>query len=155
MRRIQTLNKCTGPLGWISTVAIFSHTIMLNDEASKTLYISFLQLLFDFVDVAWVEAHKGVPKSSEPKIHEGVLVFKCSDNLVPRCLSTLQKKKGFARSWHWKNEKPGPTKAWLQYWQNNFSSKRGDHNTIHPLSVLKAPRPYILKKLWWVSIFNS
>lgn len=48
---------------------------MLNDEASKTLYISFLQLLFDFVDVAWVEAHKGVAKSSEPKIHEGVLVF--------------------------------------------------------------------------------
>ena len=48
---------------------------MLNDEASKTLYISFLQMLFDFVDVAWVEAHKGVAKSSEPKIHEGVLVF--------------------------------------------------------------------------------
>ena len=65
---------------------------MLNDEASKTLYISFLQLLFDFFDVAWVEAHKGVAKSSEPKIHEGVLVFKCSDNLVPRCLSTLQEK---------------------------------------------------------------
>ena len=65
---------------------------MLNDEASKTLYISFLQLLFDFVDVAWVKAHKGVAKSSEPKIHEGVLVFKCSDNLVPRCLSTLQQK---------------------------------------------------------------
>ena len=63
---------------------------MLNDEASKTLYISFLQLSFDFVDVAWVEAHKGVAKSSEPKIHEGVWVFKCSDNLVLRCLSTLQ-----------------------------------------------------------------
>ena len=67
----------------------------------------------------------------------------------------LYKKMDFARSWHWKNEKPGPTKAWTQYWQNNFSSRRGDHNTIHPLSVLKAPRPYILKKLWWVSIFNS
>ena len=91
-RRFQTLNKCTGPLGWISTVAIFLYTILLKDEASKTLYISFLQLSFDFVDVAWVEAHKGVAKSSEPKIHEGVLVFKCSDNLVPRCLSTLQEK---------------------------------------------------------------
>ena len=68
---------------------------MLNDEASKTLYISFLQLLFDFVDVAWVEAHKGVAKSSEPKIHEGVLVFKCSDDLVPGCLSTLQEKGAF------------------------------------------------------------
>ena len=67
----------------------------------------------------------------------------------------LYKKMDFARSWHWKNEKPGPTKAWTQYWQNNFSSRRGDHNTIHPLSVLKAPRPYILKKWWWVNIFNS
>ena len=65
---------------------------MLNDEASRTLYISFLQLLFDFVDVAWVEAHKGVAKSSERKIHEGVWVSKCSDNLVLRCLSTLQEK---------------------------------------------------------------
>ena len=101
-RRIHTLNKCTGPLGWISTAAIFSHTIMVNDEASKTLYILFLQLLFDFVDVALVEAHKGVAKSSEPKIHEGVWVFKCSDNLVPRCFSTLQEKK---------NENLGPTKA--------------------------------------------
>ena len=70
----------------------FLADIMLNDEASKTLYVSFLQLLFDFVDVVWVEAHKGVAKSSEPKIHEGVLVFKCSDNLVLRCLSTLQQK---------------------------------------------------------------
>ena len=66
---------------------------MLNDEASKTLYISVLQLLFDFVDVALVDAHKGVAKSSEPKMHEGVLVFKCSDNLVPRWLSTLQEKR--------------------------------------------------------------
>ena len=72
-----------------------------------------------------------------------------------RGVLVLYNKKGFARSCHWKNEKPGPTKAWTQYWQNNFSSRRGDHNTIHPLSVLKAPRPYILKKLWWVSIFNS
>ena len=154
-RRIQTLNKCTGPLGWISTIAIFSHTIMLNDEASKTLYISFLQLFFDFFDVAWVKAHKGVAKSSEPKIHEGVLVFLFAQIIWYWGVLVLYKKKGFARSWHWKNEKPGPTKAWTQYWQNNFSSRRGDHNTIHPLSVLKAPRPYILKKLWWVSIFNS
>ena len=76
----------------MATAAIFSHTIMLNDEVSKTLYILFLQLLFDFVDVALVEAHKGVAKSSEPKIHEGVWVFTCSDNLVPRCFSTLQEK---------------------------------------------------------------
>ena len=54
---------------------------MLNDEASKTLYfipavvVSFLPLSLPLVDVAWVEAHKGVAKSSEPKIHEGVLVF--------------------------------------------------------------------------------
>ena len=48
----------------------------------------------------------------------------------------LYKKMDFARSWHWKNEKPGPTKAWTQYWQNNFSSRRGDHNTVHHLSVI-------------------
>ena len=72
-----------------------------------------------------------------------------------RGVLVLYKKKGFARSWYWKNEKPGPTKAWTQYWQNNFSSRRGDPNTVHHLSVLKAPRPYILKKWWWVNIFNS
>ena len=64
---------------------------MLNDEASKTLYF-IPAAVVRLVDVAWVEAHKGVAKSSQPKIHAGVLVFKCSDNLVPRCLSTLQQK---------------------------------------------------------------
>ena len=136
------------------TVAIFSHTIMLNDEASKTLYISFLQLLFDFVDVAWVKLTRVLQRAQNRKSTKAFW-FLSAQIIWYRGVLVLYNKKGFARSWHWKNEKPGPTKAWTQYWQNNCSSRRGDHNTIHPLSVLKAPRPYILKKLWWVSSFNS
>ena len=49
---------------------------MLYDEASKTLYISSRSSLFDYVDVAWVKAQKGVAKSSESKMQEGIMVFK-------------------------------------------------------------------------------
>ena len=28
----------------------------------------------------------------------------------------------------------------MQYWQNNFSSRRGDHNTVHHLSVIRTLR---------------
>ena len=56
------------------------------------------------------------------------------------------KKKGFARSCHWKNKKTAPTKAWTQNMGKITFQVGGDYITILPLSVLKAPRPSILKK---------
>ena len=50
---------------------------MLYDKASKTLYISSLQLVVWLVlMLRGFEAQKGVAKSSEPKMQEGILFFK-------------------------------------------------------------------------------
>ena len=104
--------------------------------------------LFDYVDVGWVEA--GCCKELRNENQAG----KCkkafwflSDHIIWYLgLLVPYKKKGFERSCHWKNKKAAPTKAWTQYMGKISFQVGGDYITILPLSVLKAPRPYILKK---------
>ena len=79
-------------------------------------------------------------------MQEGILVFKWSYNLVPWFVSYTLQEKGLCTILPLEEQKTAPTKAWTQYMGKITFQVGGDYITILPLSVLKAPRPYILKK---------
>ena len=87
-----------------------------------------------------------VAKSSEPKMQEGILVFKWSYNLVPWFVSTLQEK-GLCTILPLEEQKNCANQSLNAiHGQNNFSSRRGLYYYSPLVSIRKRPVPTYLKK---------